>query len=96
MDARYTQLGVTMRAEGLEPPRSFEHQDLNLDRLPVPARPHAPESSFRDRSITDVPWQAPLEESRSHPASQQGSVNSKEVWMTWEISAAASAAIGIA
>src|SRR3954464_12998789 len=30
-----------MRAEGLEPPRSFEHQDLNLDRLPVPARPRA-------------------------------------------------------
>src|SRR4051795_3397077 len=28
-----------MRAEGLEPPRSFEHQDLNLDCLPVPARP---------------------------------------------------------
>src|SRR5215813_6363763 len=28
-----------VRAEGLEPPRSFEHQDLNLDRLPVPACP---------------------------------------------------------
>src|SRR5262245_56916756 len=39
-----------MRAEGLEPPRSFEHQDLNLDRLPVPARPRGP-------SILDSrPW----------------------------------------
>ena len=31
-----------MRAEGLEPPRSLEHQDLNLDCLPVPARPPTP------------------------------------------------------
>ena len=29
-----------MRVEGLEPPRSFEHEDLNLARLPVPPRPH--------------------------------------------------------
>src|SRR5262245_38072929 len=40
-----------VRAEGLEPPRSFEHQDLNLDRLPVPARP-------RGSSILDSgPWE---------------------------------------
>jgi hypothetical protein len=33
----------------------------------------------------------------AHPGiSQQGCVNSKEVWMTWEISAAANAVIGIA
>src|SRR3954451_14785245 len=32
-------IAKAVRAEGLEPPRSFEHQDLNLDRLPVPARP---------------------------------------------------------
>jgi len=32
-----------------------------------------------------------------HPGiSQQGCVDSKEVWMTWEISAAANAVIGIA
>jgi hypothetical protein len=31
-----------------------------------------------------------------HPGSQQGSSRLKEVWMTWEISAAANAAIGIA
>ena len=29
-----------MRAEGLEPPRSCEHEDLNLARLPIPPRPH--------------------------------------------------------
>jgi hypothetical protein len=28
-----------MRAEGVEPPRSVEHRDLNPARLPVPARP---------------------------------------------------------
>jgi hypothetical protein len=33
----------------------------------------------------------------AHPGiSQQGCVNSKEVWMTWEISAAANAVIGVA
>ena len=32
--------GVTeVRAEGLEPPRAFAHQDLNLERLPIPPRP---------------------------------------------------------
>ena len=30
---------IAMRAEGLEPPRSFEHEDLNLARLPIPTRP---------------------------------------------------------
>ena len=30
-----------MRAEGLEPPRSLDHEDLNLARLPVPPRPLA-------------------------------------------------------
>jgi hypothetical protein len=31
-----------MRAEGLEPPRSFDHEDLNLARLPMlPPRPRA-------------------------------------------------------
>src|SRR5512132_1444960 len=40
-------LDPTMRAEGLEPPRSFEHQDLNLDRLPVPARPPGPQFYFQ-------------------------------------------------
>ena len=28
-----------MRAEGLEPPRAFAHQDLNLARIPIPPRP---------------------------------------------------------
>ena len=28
-----------MRAEGLEPPRPFGHQDLNLARIPIPPRP---------------------------------------------------------
>jgi hypothetical protein len=31
-----------MRAEGLEPPRSFDHQDLNLARLPNSATPAWP------------------------------------------------------
>src|SRR5215218_1908917 len=31
-----------MRAEGLEPPRSFDHQDLNLTRLPNSATPAWP------------------------------------------------------
>src|SRR3954462_10326025 len=31
--------GAAMRAEGLEPPRSFDHQDLNLARLPNSATP---------------------------------------------------------
>ena len=30
-----------MRAEGLEPPQSFDHEDLNLARLPVPPRPRS-------------------------------------------------------
>jgi hypothetical protein len=30
-----------MRAEGVEPTRSFEHRDLNPACLPVPARPQA-------------------------------------------------------
>ena len=34
---------IEMRAEGLEPPRSFDHEDLNLARLPkVPPRPLGP------------------------------------------------------
>lgn len=32
-------LNGRVRAEGIEPPRSLEHQDLNLACLPVPARP---------------------------------------------------------
>jgi hypothetical protein len=40
-----------MRAEGLEPPRSFEHQDLNLDCLPVPARPPNPGQSRETKGI---------------------------------------------
>src|SRR4051795_4475746 len=40
-----------MRAEGLEPPRSFEHQDLNLDCLPVPARPQIPGQSGGTQGI---------------------------------------------
>jgi hypothetical protein len=28
-----------VRTEGLEPPRDFAHQDLNLARLPIPPRP---------------------------------------------------------
>jgi hypothetical protein len=31
-----------MRAEGLEPPRPFDHEDLNLARKPVPPRPRDP------------------------------------------------------
>jgi hypothetical protein len=31
-----------MRAEGLEPPRPLDHEDLNLARLPVPPRPRVP------------------------------------------------------
>ena len=31
-----------VRTEGLEPPRAFAHQDLNLARLPFPPRPHVP------------------------------------------------------
>ena len=33
--------GLVVRAEGLEPPRAFAHQVLNLARLPVPPRPEA-------------------------------------------------------
>ncbi len=29
-----------VRTEGLEPPRDYAHQDLNLARLPIPPRPH--------------------------------------------------------
>ena len=31
--------GALVRAEGLEPPRRFRHQDLNLACLPIPPRP---------------------------------------------------------
>ena len=41
-----------MRAEGLEPPRSFEHQDLNLDCLPVPARPPNPGNPGSQRVLS--------------------------------------------
>jgi hypothetical protein len=43
-----------MRAEGLEPPRSFEHQDLNLDCLPVPARPPNPGQSGDTQGIVNL------------------------------------------
>src|SRR6478752_2724712 len=33
-----------MRARGLEPPRSYEHMDLNHACLPIPARPRATRS----------------------------------------------------
>src|SRR6476620_873801 len=38
----------SVRAEGLEPPRSFDHQDLNLARLPIPPRPRG----MPDRALT--------------------------------------------
>src|SRR5688572_776379 len=44
-----------MRAEGLEPTRSFEHQDLNLACLPIPARPQPPESKS-DMADLGIPW----------------------------------------
>jgi lysylphosphatidylglycerol synthetase-like protein (DUF2156 family) len=43
-----------MRAEGLEPPRSFEHQDLNLACLPVPARPPDPGQSGGTKGIVNA------------------------------------------
>jgi hypothetical protein len=42
-----------MRAEGVEPTRSFEHQDLNLACLPVPARPLEPEDDTRPTVARD-------------------------------------------
>ncbi|MDX6607131.1 MAG: hypothetical protein QOD14_1671 [Solirubrobacterales bacterium] len=84
-----------MRAEGLEPPRSFEHQDLNLDRLPVPARPQASDSSFGVGVLrmcdTGRLWKngAPIRDSSTN------SIDSREVRMTWTIWAA-TAVIGFA
>jgi hypothetical protein len=40
-----------MRAEGFEPPRPLGHQDLNLDCLPVPARPPKRRKKRRDQGI---------------------------------------------
>jgi hypothetical protein len=41
-----------VRAEGLEPPRDYAHQDLNLARLPIPPRPrHVIVARFRVTSL---------------------------------------------
>src|SRR5689334_18337331 len=39
MVARSLWPSLTVRAEGLEPPRAFAHKDLNLARRPVAPRP---------------------------------------------------------
>ena len=39
LEIPHTCLVRVVRAKGLEPPRLFSHQDLNLARLPVPPRP---------------------------------------------------------
>ena len=41
---------VQVRAKGLEPPRAFAHQDLNLARLPVPPRPRSGQRTASQRT----------------------------------------------
>src|SRR6185437_8060231 len=38
-NARWDSAAAEVRAEGIEPPRSFEHQDLNLACLPSSSTP---------------------------------------------------------
>ena len=41
LQTKNPKLKILVRPRGLEPPRAFAHNDLNVARLPVPPRPHS-------------------------------------------------------
>ncbi len=52
---RSSDLGLTVREGGVEPPRPFGHTDLNRARLPIPPPARRPRRVGRDRTTASKP-----------------------------------------